>query len=429
MQRWPIRALPDNLNPVGTRCIQITIPDDDDWERAMYAEVSTLAQWMRWQRDLGHNGKPVADIWLKALRTWKHCDGSPSPVAGLLEDFEMPLRVDCDCNVFVTCCDGTEKQLLTADQVRNLLAGQPGAGSPQPPAGGGCQQYSGQLLANGRYLVPTVVSTGDTVELGSAVGATNDGSEAIWHCPDGSQFFAGLCAASGGLDGSDPLPTVEHMRLIVNIDGAYYDAMAGPITVPGGVSNAQVYVQVNDSDLTDNTGQIQFVVTACNNQSVRWTHTLDFTLSPHGMAAGVAGAANIGTWTPGVGLTNSDGSSGSAWYRGLIMAVNTITPFHILSLSITYDLTKGTYSLGPSNGLGVDALAGAGGVNEISILHGSLSNGTNITQTGATPQTGTTGFQIAFITDDDASSPSGFSGSCVVKSLTITGDGPEPAWP
>jgi len=371
MQRWPTRALPTNLSPVGTRCIQITIPDDDDWERAMYAEVSTLAQWMRWQRDLGHNGKPVADIWLKALKTWQHCDGSPSPVHGMEQEDFMPLRVDCDCNVWITCCDGTEKQLLTADQVEKLLAGQPGGGSPQPAPGGGCQQYPAQLLANGRWLVPTVVSTGDTIEIGSAVGATNDGAELIWHCPDGKQFFAGACVASGGLDGSDPLPTVEHMRLIANIDGSYYDAMSGPITVGAGVSNAQVYIQVNDSDLTDNTGQVQFVVTACNNQLGTFAHHFSLQTTDGGFTA-LSDGSTFATWLAANGWIQANDTLGSCsghppdrallWISRAMPSARFLNTIRIVGQTST-DLGPGSgarqlYIDGAGSSLGIDSNVG-----------------------------------------------------------------------
>ena len=76
MQRQNPRQLPENKNPTGTRCIHIEIPDDDDWERAAFSELTRLAQWFLWERNEGKDGKPVADKWASALESWRHmcCD-------------------------------------------------------------------------------------------------------------------------------------------------------------------------------------------------------------------------------------------------------------------------------------------------------------------------------------------------------------------
>jgi len=88
MNRQPLRYLPDNPTPEGTRCITITIPDDDQWERALYSAIRDLGNWNLWQRDVAHNGAVVAKQWRTALDTFTYCgdasmfdvrqkDGSP----------------------------------------------------------------------------------------------------------------------------------------------------------------------------------------------------------------------------------------------------------------------------------------------------------------------------------------------------------------
>ena len=298
MQRWPRRTLPTNLNPVGTRCIQITIPDDDDWERDIYAEVVTLAQWMRWERDLGKNGKPVADIWLNALKTWKHCDGSPSPIHGMEVDEEMPLRVDCDCNVFITCCDGTEKQILTSDQVKALQAPQQGNGAPQASPGG-CQLWQAVIDAGKFWLMPQPVNTGDIITPSEAHGASTDVAPlGRWNCPDGSYYAAGQCY--GGSIAHDPSALVPASPLgvpVININGTWHDFTA-PITVGGGVSNQNCAVALNYASGGDFSGTVILNVQLCNNSTgdvnISYSHGSGIASAPYGSVFTVT-AANIGS--------------------------------------------------------------------------------------------------------------------------------------
>jgi len=93
-------------------------------------------------------------------------------------------------------------------------------------------------------------------------GAWNDGTLG-WNCVNGFTYALGLCASAESPEGSDPLQTANHMRLIVNIDGEWFDAYNQLIAVPGGVSDGQVYFQANDSDLTDNSGTVSFHVKIC----------------------------------------------------------------------------------------------------------------------------------------------------------------------
>jgi hypothetical protein len=219
-----------------------------------------------------------------------------------IEDI-VGIRVDCDCNVWITCCDGTEVQLATVGMLQQ--PSQPGGGSPQPPSGGGQVCYEGQLDASGLWLAPVAVSTGDVIELSSASGAGNDGVTGLWRCPDGSQFFAGACVGYPVLDGGDPLPGTARMRLIWNIDGTFYDAMAGPITVPSGVSNAQAVLQVNDDVLAGNSGTYAIKVCVTNNATETWDHTWNLLFEPGPFHI----ESGFGSWSPGIGWRGTDGGS------------------------------------------------------------------------------------------------------------------------
>jgi hypothetical protein len=155
--------------------------------------------------------------------------------------------------------------------------------------------------------VPTIVNSGDVVELTDATGSGQDGTISPWKCPNGQTFFAGACDGIGGPSGSDPLPSVDHMKLIFNIDGTYYDAMSGPVTVPGGVANAQVTVQVNDSTLTDNSGSYNFNVCVTNNAQGSFVHNFDFLVSPGPWKIGGRPTGNPTgntNWIPGQGFVS-----------------------------------------------------------------------------------------------------------------------------
>lgn len=298
---YPGIALPDVIDPPDSLCFLIHVPNDPHHIAAFYGAIHQLTQWISWQRDPQKRGKDAAAVWREIYWNLKPQPCIPPlPFHGAEQEDFMPLRVDCDCNVWITCCDGTEKQLLTADQVKKLLQSQPAQGQPQPPAGQ-CQQYSGQFNASSAFLVPTVVSTGDTLEL-SATGASSDPDVSVdWRCPNGDLFVAGACIATPILVATDPLPTVPHLRLLYLIAGTYYDAMAGVFTVPGGISSENVQIVVNDSARGDDLGNLTVNATVCNNATATWTHSWDFRTNtgPWGVDP-----TECGSYVPGVGFVS-----------------------------------------------------------------------------------------------------------------------------
>lgn len=299
------RPLPQNLTPKGTRCIQITIPDDDEWERDLYSAIQQelALTWNVWQKDVGKNATKVVKRWRQALLTWRHCNGSPNIANVGLEDNMPFFRLACEdnkCYLEFECCPGEWVRLANFDQI--TPSGQPGAGSPQPGAGGGSAQYCGTLNAYSKFYLPTVVNSGDVINLDSASGAGNDGTSANWYCPDGEQFFAGACVGYASTNPSDPLPTVNHMALIININGTFYPFTSNTITVPPGISSAQAFIQVNDSSISDNAGSYSVCLTVINNQATTWGADLNFILSPNGFTVP---SGEGGTWVSGTGWETS----------------------------------------------------------------------------------------------------------------------------
>jgi len=298
MNRIPYK-LPENTLPPGTRCIQITIPDDDQWETQLYSLVlAEFGRWLMWERDVGKNGTKVASRWRVALKTWKHCDNSPVPMGTFGEDDEnMPALYEPYCREDGTCgfhfrCDicGSWHDVATADQIGNPSS--PSGGSPQPAPGGGTISKCTTLRANSTLLLDAPVNTGDTVEIISASGSGNDGGEIQWRCPDGGTYIGGLCDDPAfSLDSGDPVPDKPHMSLILMINGTAYPFYTGAspwtpvvITVPSGVSNAYAEIQVNDSAISNNRGDYAICYKQTNNQSVGtgWTHTFDFRVDAGG---------------------------------------------------------------------------------------------------------------------------------------------------
>src|SRR5258706_892859 len=273
MQRAPLRALPPVKEPIGTVCIMIEVPDDPEWIRDLHSVIlGNLGRWMMWKRDEDHWGTRIAARWRKSLATWRKVPcKSPGPEIHIYEDENpMPIRVDCECNVWVLCCDGTtEKQLWTSDQVKALIEGNSGPGADQPAPGGGCATYHMGLSNGGRRLVPTAVSEGDTITISNTIGDTNGSSFAKWFCLSGDQFWAGNCLPYPETDAGALLPAVSVGVLVVYIAGTYYDGRS-PITVPMGVSNVQPEFALNYDPTLPISGDITFDVEVCNNAPEDW---------------------------------------------------------------------------------------------------------------------------------------------------------------
>jgi len=300
-------VLPTIIDPGVYSCVTIPVPDDKFHRAAFWGALLDLASAYKWQDDPTHKAKDVAIVWRNIIDSLKYGPCGPVniyPNGAEQEDF-MPLRVDCDCNVWVTCCDGTEMQLATKAMLDQST--QPGAGTEQPPAGGGCATYAAKLNGNGLWLLPTVVSTGDTIEITEASGATYNPANGYWYCPDGSQFFAGACVPYPILDGANPMPSVPSGRIIAKIGATFYDVYGSAFTVPSGITSQPVQFQVNYADITTAGGTLSFNVTVCNNQAASWSVMQNFELSTANWAADVPGASGTqSVWSAGVGWVSVD---------------------------------------------------------------------------------------------------------------------------
>jgi hypothetical protein len=266
-------VLPNVVDPPKTICFQIDVPDDPQHIAAFLGSIFDLSKPYHWANDDAHTAIAVGAVWKRiflALRR-NNCKYPNSPSIGTDGD-DLMIRQNPDNPCLLESSIDGQTWCAFADISLCLpTTGQQGGGAPQPPFGG-CQTYHASMSSKDKYLVPTLVSSGDTLELTNFGGGWNDGTLLDWFCPDGTNFTLGICVpGTFTLDAGDPLPTDPHMSLIMEIDGVFYPS-GGILTVPAGVLNAQVTIQANDSSLNDNNGSISFDVAVCNNTAPAGAH-------------------------------------------------------------------------------------------------------------------------------------------------------------
>lgn len=333
-------VLPANVDP-PTFCMTLEVPDDPQYIASLAGALWELQFWYNWQRDSAHTAVPVTRLWRRLIQEAfdRINAGHLCPVPSFINVAEMEYEMSvCEQLRFQNgklqglCC-GEWTDIAGQGDISIGGPEQHGGGAPQPTPGGGCQKYHAQFDAKSQYLVPTVVSAGDTLTFSNASGAGSDGT-GRWSCPDGNQFFAGACVGGGiYTDAGDPAPTLPHESLIVKIGSTWYPASSGTITVLGGVSNSPITIQMNDASLGDNSGSYALDVEVCNNASTSWTHTLDFALGPQGFATITHAGEDQGVWVAGSGWQPEAGPINHYYnnFIGRSFAATTIT-----SIAMTY---------------------------------------------------------------------------------------------
>lgn len=421
--------MPTLINPPGRICVTIRVPDDPDHWANFWGALDELAQGRSYFDGPPGSVKGVIQVWRDVLYNVEIDTCKPiKPInIGIEQEDFMPLRVDCDCNVFVTCCDGTEKQLLTSDQVKALLGGSVVDGAPQPGAGA-CQDYNLTIHSGQLQIVPTTVNTGDTITLVSAKGATTQDGVG-WQCPDGSIFFGGACAGGGVFDGAALMPAVLIGKVILFLNSVYYDLTPGvPFTVPGGVSVQTPYVTVNyDPASTHFGGDLQTGVKVCNNAALTFTHTFDMLTAAGGFTAftpaGTTGPA--GHWVPGTGWQSDTQSDAGlfATARRITIKRTGIGAFTLNSIEIVYTQAKGTDNTGGAE-QAVLVHVNPAAIDEINHILSATINGVN-DFTGLTSAAATTEIVI-YLTDGVDNYPTDPGGQLTLTKLVVGGNGADP---
>ncbi len=337
--------LPAVVDPPRRVCVQIEVPDDPAHWSAFWGALDTLCLGYAWADDSAHTAREVIQVWRKVIEAVAPNNCAQPISIGADEGVEQMIRQSPDNPCLLeTSIDGVHWCAFADLSLCFPAPSQPGVGAEQPQSGGGCVTYQATLAAQGQWLVPTLVSTGDTIQLVNPIGATNDGGTVKWWCPDGIQFIAGVCVGSVVLDGSDPIPTAGHMSVIALINGSYYPLSESLFTVPSGISNEQVVLQVNDSDLSNNKGAINMGVKVCNNSTGEWSHTSNFITVQDGWAPVATGVGDGAVYTPGVGWEDTLDSFPTNTYRGVLIERNFSPATVLTSVTVNFTRTVGAIS-------------------------------------------------------------------------------------
>lgn len=403
-------VLPSVVNPPGRLCVQLEIPDERFHRAAFWGALLDLAAAYKWADDEDHTAKDVAKVWRSVIdrAVFTPCPDPDLEIGTSLEDFmsqQIRISPDDGCIIQMWCIDHWEDWY---DPRECIAEGATQPGPSAPPASGECAQYFVTLQGRDQWLLPIPVTEGMTIEISNAAGGWTDGT-VNWYCPNGGFYTLGLCGAGSAPVGTDPLPSVSHMKVIgqVGTSGGYFDALDTTYVVPVGTTDEQVTFQANDSTLTDNGGSISFRVTVCNTPLESWSSTFDFRVSSYGGIVSIP----YGTFTPGVGLV---GVYSSPTQQSTAVVDVSLPARTVESLSITYD-SGGASGGSASVQFSVNAaLYGT---------PGTPGTGSGLIYTVASRYPGATALELAIGSGSSA-------GPETVLTWTVSGLGTKPAgWP
>jgi hypothetical protein len=335
--------LPTDVHPRGVVNFCIPIPDDPAYISAFLGVFYDLTLWISWQRDTAHTGVQAAQVMktiFNDLFTGKLiCPPNMGGSGGA--DTELMIRQSPDNPCLLQSSIDGINWCTFADLSKCLPPPpQPGGGAPQPtPGGQAC--YHATMNANSSFLVPTPVRAGDIIQIQNASGAVSNSHDVNWHGADGSQFFAGVFVGFPETDGSNPVPAAPTSSLIINLGGTWYALGTGSITVPGGVTNLQPVIQVNDNAIGALGGTFVFDVCVTNNAVPTWTHRVDLALDPFGFAPGRPDAGDVrGAWVPGTGWQGTDDVDGAK----LLTIQKTVTPAFANLTGVDWEINTSSWT-------------------------------------------------------------------------------------
>lgn len=420
--------LPENVDP-PTFCMTLEVPDDPQYIASLAGALWELQYWWNWQRDNAHTAVPVTRLWRRLIQeafdriNAGHLCPVPSSINVAEMEYEMSIceQLRFHNGKLQGLCCGEWSDIAGQGDISIGGPEQIGGGAPQPTPGGGCQTYHAQFDAKSQYLVPTVVNSGDTVTFSNASGGGHDGAVGVWNCPNGQTLFGPACVGVGGPQAGDPATAVDHMALVAKIGATWYPAFSGVITVPGGVSNAQIVIQVNDDPLSDNSGSYALDVEVCNHQTLPWMHEFDFTLSPAGFVDS-SGGVFAPVWLAGQGWSANakDVGGGSGWWKGATIKRTGITAFTGTRIEMDVNFTVG---FGPDNSTHIQNVD-----PWFDYLLSQSVQGAGITIPFVGTQTGIVEIDINQTCDWKAGSSGACTGVTLIKKLRVWGTGVQPTW-
>ncbi len=274
-------VLPTTVNPSTSTCWAVPVPDDPFHKAAFLGALQTLASAVFWQDDPDHTAKDAAAVWRNIADNLELC-----PVIQFRNPDPCTLQFSDDGG-------STWTTIYSDEECENANPQQPGA-QTQPNAGD-CTTFRAVLNGNNQWYIPFSLEDGDTVEILSADGIWTDGSSEF--CPDGSNYSGGGCSG-GGTNVTDPLPSANHMSMILvwPTTGALALPIGTPVTIPGGTGTVNAAIQANTAIISGNFGAISFHVQICK---VGWTSIFDFTVSDGGFVPIIAQSIDCASYSSG----------------------------------------------------------------------------------------------------------------------------------
>jgi hypothetical protein len=211
------------------------------------------------------------------------------------------------------------------------------------------------------------------------------------------------------------------MQLLIEIDGVFYDALT-PFTVPSGVVNQQVYLQLNGSNYSTFSGSASFDVEVCNGAAAHFSHVFDFSLGTHSWVTNSVTSGTPGTWVPGTGWEYGDCELGASnWYR--LVFINRAFSARVLTrVDVLFDSVAGGTDHGGGNNC-QEILSSAG--NLLIAPFSSQVSGSNqhLVWTGTSAPISDL---AALMATAYYGSSGALNGTMTIKKITVEGIGTDP---
>lgn len=100
--------IPEDHQPEGTRSYCVTIPDDDGFYKALYAQLTLLGKWWLWKHNEDPNSvraKETAEVWREVFGVTEDCGGLPMSCEDIEDCLETSATIIDINNQIITIND------------------------------------------------------------------------------------------------------------------------------------------------------------------------------------------------------------------------------------------------------------------------------------------------------------------------------------
>lgn len=286
--------LPSPIDGYPLTCVRFQIPDNPFYRAAVRGAVYELSKWFNWEKSYTEGDTRARDA-AEIFRTLL----TETLEFGECTVFDIRLKPTDSCIIqkyvdgawtdaidLSVCADNritSQFNDLFDNRLNDVFPpdNQPGSSQPGEQPGGSdpdpneCFELDLTVSATGRTLIPLPIRSGWTLEFSNVKGAwrQDDATGAPWYCAQGNLFLLGTCQGNPvAADGSFPVPTANKFELVLCYPGSggVHAREGTSIEIPTGQPDGYYWLQINDTDLTDNAGEVSVHVLACNYNSLAW---------------------------------------------------------------------------------------------------------------------------------------------------------------